>query len=329
MVAKFSDGEPCWFSLSKHGLSGFITSAALILGTPVPHAVYLKEKIHQYSAIDVFGDSLLNTSAHASHTRVQSHDRLAHLIAELATQHGIPSTTKHIPVATDHSDRRGDIATCRGGLVHPDARFNFGPTTLLVMDFELGHTYHANRAFKQHNLRVMERHKCAKYLSDYHAQGYAFAPLVCNSLGQLGPDFVRFLWRLADHAARNHIPPDLRALPILDPADQSHLQAFKRLRGHIYVQSTYKLLAAIFEGVTERIYGRTFTLKTLPRYHEIIAARSEPWLPLPSPSAAGPSDPSATSSQLSFAGALAARAPLRAAARSPPVSGLAGRARPA
>ena len=119
----------------------------------------------------------------------------------------------------------------------------------------------------------MERHKCAKYLSDYHAQGYAFAPLVCNSLGQLGPDFVRFLWRLADHAARNHIPPDLRALPILDPADQSHLQAFKRLRGHIYVQSTYKLLAAIFEGVTERIYGRTFTLKTLPRYREIIAAQ--------------------------------------------------------
>ena len=105
------------------------------------------------------------------------------------------------------------------------------------------------------------------------------APLVCNSLGQLGPDLVRFLWRLADHAARNHIPPDLRALPILDPADQSHLQAFKRLRGHIYVQSTYKLLAAIFEGVTERIYGRTFTLKTLPRHQEIIAARSEPWLP--------------------------------------------------
>ena len=78
----------------------------------------------------------------------------------------------------------------------------------------------------------------------------------------------------------------------------SYLHAFKRLRGHMYVQSTYKLLAARFEGVTERIYGRTFTLKTLPRYREIMAARSEPWL-LPSPSAAGPSDPSAPSSPAS------------------------------
>ena len=68
-----------------------------------------------------------------------------------------------------------------------------------------------------------------KYLSDYHDQGYAFAPLIYNSLGQLGPV----------------------------TADQSHLHVFKRLRGHIYVQSTYKLLAALFEGVTERMYGRT------------------------------------------------------------------------
>ena len=95
-----------------------------------------------------------------------------------------------VKIATDHSDRRGDIATCRGGLVHPDARFNFGPTTLLVMDFELGHNYRANRVFKQHNLRDMERVKRKKYLSDYRDQGYAFAHLVCNSLGQFGPDFL-------------------------------------------------------------------------------------------------------------------------------------------
>ena len=129
----------------------------------------------------------------------------------------------------------------------------------------------------------MEATKRNKYVSDYHAQGLAFAPLVSNSFGQFGPDLLRLLWRLADHAAHHHLPSALQAAPVLDPAVNSQLQAtHKRLRGHIYVQSTYKLLAAVFEGITERIYGRTFAFKTLPRYQEIIAARSQPWL-LPTP----------------------------------------------
>ena len=71
----------------------------------------------------------------------------------------------------------------------------------------------------------------------------------------------------------------------------SQLQAtHKRLRGHIYVQSTYKLLAAVFEDITERIYGRTFAFKTLPRYQEINAARSQPWL-LPTPPSPPPAAP--------------------------------------
>mgnify|MGYP003347746889 FL=1 len=277
----------CPFELSN---PAFVTSAALLLGTPVPHALYLKARTIQYHDIDAFGDSLLTSAVHAAHTRIQSHDRIANTIAELATQHGIPSTTRHVPLANHHSHRKADIVTCCGGLVLPDQDLNFGRTTHLVMDFELGHPYTSQHVFKPNNLSTMEATKRNKYVSDYHAQGLAFAPLVSNSFGQFGPDLLRLLWRLADHAAHHHLPSALQAAPVLDPAVNSQLQAtHKRLRGHIYVQSTYRLLAAFFESITEHIYGRTFTLKTLPRNQEIIAARLQvqPWLhptlPLPSP----------------------------------------------
>ena len=52
----------------------------------------------------------------------------------------------------------------------------------------------------------------------YRDQGFAFAPLVSNSLGQVGPDFLRFLWGLADDAARNSVHLPLDDLPHLDPA---------------------------------------------------------------------------------------------------------------
>ncbi len=83
--------------------------------------------------------------------------------------------------------------TCRGGLVRPKPRLNFGPSTLLVMDFELGHNYTSLHQFKPQSLVTMEHHKRSKYLFAYHEAGLAIALLVSNSLGQLGPDFLRFL----------------------------------------------------------------------------------------------------------------------------------------
>ena len=71
----------------------------------------------------------------------------------------------------------------------------------------------------------------------------------------MGTYFLRILWSLAEHAARNsvHLPPD--DLPQLDPAvaDLEAAQArtdlkslrtdFKSLRSHFYTQSTYQVLA--------------------------------------------------------------------------------------
>jgi hypothetical protein len=67
----------------------------------------------------------------------------------------------------------------------------------------------------------------------------AFAPLPANSFGQLCSEFLRFLWALADHAARNYVPVPLYVLPILsdaplcDDRDSLQLFRFKRLRGPV------------------------------------------------------------------------------------------------
>ena len=243
-----------------------MTISALLLDIPVPHARYLRSHFVDYANSDVFGDFLLNNPTHASQSRTHSHDCIARLIAEMATQHGVPSTTKHVPYCAPNSQSRADIVTTRGGLVSPNPSRHFGPSTLLVMDFELGHTYRLDHSLKPDTLDRMKTTKRGRYCPAYHDIGLAFAPLVCNSFGQLGPDFLRFLWALADHAARNCVHLPLDDLPQLDPAAADRALAdFKRLRGHLYIQSTYKILAAIFEGVTERVYGRTFALRNLAR----------------------------------------------------------------
>jgi hypothetical protein len=198
------------------------------------------------------------------------------VLADLATQHGIPSSTKNVPFADPHSQRQADLVTCRGGLVRLSPQLNFTSRTDLAMDFELGHTYTSLHRFKPNSLALMEQQKRNKYLSAYHDQGLAFAPLVANSLGQLGPDLLRFLWCLADHAARNQVPVELHELPLLhhEPLPPAH-SPFQTLRSRIYVQSTYKILAAVFEGVTERLYDRTFALRSLPAYKRRLTENSQ------------------------------------------------------
>ncbi len=100
----------------------------------------------------------------------------------------------------------------------------------------------------------MENQKRARYQSDYHNQGLAFAPLVCSSLGQLGPLF--------QHAAKKQLSANVLEKTCLgsQTADQA---TFRILRSFLYLQALDKILAAIVEGVTESltpgmIYGPSF-----------------------------------------------------------------------
>ena len=117
----------CLYELSNEA---FVTSAAILLETPLPHARYLLGNMQSYSHIDVFGDFLLNNSAHASSSRIQSHNCIANLLADLACQHGIPATTKNVPCRVSDSNSKGDIVTTRGGLVRSRPGSHFNSATL-------------------------------------------------------------------------------------------------------------------------------------------------------------------------------------------------------
>ncbi len=54
---------------------------------------------------------------------------------------------------------------------------------------------------------------------------------------------------------------------------------FRKVRIFLYYQVLDKILAAIFRGVTERIYGRTIALRSLPAYLRTVAYCSQPWFP--------------------------------------------------
>ena len=87
-----------------------------------------------------------------------------------------------------------------------------------------------------------------------------------NSFGQ--QEFLRFLWALADDAARNQVPVPLPALPVLGPppadsGDESSplVREFRRVRRAFYLKARMEILLAFYEGISEFIVGRTHALQ--------------------------------------------------------------------
>ena len=76
----------CPYELSNEAI---LTSTAFLLGYPVPHARFLKEQVQGYETIDIWGDSLLNTSTHGAAAWKATHDNIAKEIASIATGGGV------------------------------------------------------------------------------------------------------------------------------------------------------------------------------------------------------------------------------------------------
>ena len=183
-----------------------------------------------------------------------------------------------VPLAEPDSMERGDIVASVRGLLRP--RPHAPIPTRLVLDFALRHTYTSSHVLKRDTLEAIEQDKNEFYLSKYHEQDLAFAPLAANSFGQLGPEFLRFLWALADHAARNKHPVPLPVLPVfseLAPPDDRHnpqVVRFQRLRGRIFVQARLHLLTAVYEAITHRVFGKTSPLQFDAQYWDSLGTLS-------------------------------------------------------
>jgi hypothetical protein len=77
--------------------------------------------------------------------------------------------------------------------IQPNLTLNFGPNTRLIMDISLIHAYDCNPTFKTSNIRDAEQRKSCKYADFFERQGFAFAPMICNTLGDSGQDMLHFL----------------------------------------------------------------------------------------------------------------------------------------
>jgi len=281
----------CPYELSN---AAFLTSTSILLGVPVPHTRVLRTQA-QYGHIDQWADLLLNDAAHASTSRYASHNAIVSVLAEQATNHGISTTAelRRVPLARQDTSQRGDMVTLASGVLckrdHLDPNRSFGHSARLVMDFTLGHTYSSYHVLKEHTLETLQDEKVAFYKQKYNDLGWAFAPLVANSFGQFGPELLRFLWALSDHAARSRVPVPQPIIPVLGApaalaaaqADKTLIERFKRLRSSYFVHARLAVLTAVYEGVSERVYGRTHALRTNPRYWDALRARSTLWQPGP------------------------------------------------
>ena len=89
---------------------------------------------------------------------------------------------------------------CRCDHLSPSA--SFGPGAQSVIDFTLGRTYDRGHAVKGRALETPETIKIEFSKSQYPLS-WALAQRVANSLSQLGPELLRFLWAIADRPARN------------------------------------------------------------------------------------------------------------------------------
>jgi hypothetical protein len=207
----FLSHPACPFELTNAAIH---TCTALLLGYPVPHARYLQTRPGA-APIDPWADMPLNHPCHASTTRHASHDTITNIIAMMATSHGMSTSAslRLVPLADPDTMGRSDLVVSSSGLLsaHP----NHPTSTKLILDFVLGHTYTRKHVLKRGTLATMEDSKCRHYSPKYHDQGYAFAPLAANTFGQLGHEFLRFLWTLVDHAARHYIPVLLTESPLL------------------------------------------------------------------------------------------------------------------
>ena len=113
-----------------------LVSLAISLGTPVPHARYLKEHVTDYADADVWGDSLLNKAENGSTSWKATHNQIAAELASIATDGGVPATAveRKIPFLDATTRRRGDLMTTVGGLIPFVGRPAYNKHTRLIMD---------------------------------------------------------------------------------------------------------------------------------------------------------------------------------------------------
>ena len=146
--------------------------------------------------------------------------------------------------------------------------------------------------FQADSLTTGEPLKNNLYQSDYNQLGIAFAPLVCNSFGQQGPDLLRYQWTAADTTAQHIVSVPTLSPPAWAPSASALVPSSATPQGvaqlgtphqqlcctivpqyncklrpsntsdrFFFRQSTQEILVGILEGVCEHFFGRTYAMQ--------------------------------------------------------------------
>jgi hypothetical protein len=169
----------CFYELSNQA---FLTTSALLLDIPVPRALYLLATQPNYVTPDIWADTLLNKSAHASDSRSTTHALFAQELTQMANNSGVLSTCveSRLPYRdagiNKPTRKQADMMTLTGYGVIPNAQRNFSANTRLIMDVTIGHVFDTDHNFKPNTLRNLATAKCLKYAEHYQLQRLPFSP---------------------------------------------------------------------------------------------------------------------------------------------------------
>ena len=164
---------------------------------------------------------------------------------------------------------------------NPTMNFDIN-VTRVVLDVTLVHAFDSKGFFKKNNLTTAANTKDRHYRDGYLRQGLASAPAACNTLGQLEPEFLRFLFNCADHAARRvtDYVPATHHNPNSQRQDDDKYWQFVALRGRTFNRYRMMMLLATAEATTQRLHGRSFALACDSRYKAWMDHHKEPWIPV-------------------------------------------------
>ena len=129
------------------------------------------------------------------------------------------------------------------------------------------------------DLQTMETRKPGKYSQHYLRQRLAFAPIVANTIGPCGPDFLQFIWIPADQAAKTQSGSHAHDNFTMAKEDSQINIDYRRIRGRKYHEHRLRILTCVFEAITERILGMTYDLSNTESYRQWVNMHRHNWQP--------------------------------------------------
>jgi len=150
----------------------------------------------QKFVLDQYGDHVLTCKKHTG--AIAGHDHIMNVSAQLARNSGLRvRINRKVATTAADSNKQNDVQAMEFGIPGYD---DLVWDVSLVSDRLGSSTQHGLNGKLQLSdyLNTRARSKIGKFRRDYAAKNIAFAPAILSVAGQIHPEFLRFLWVLAD-----------------------------------------------------------------------------------------------------------------------------------